>query len=81
MEEMNYELLNEIIKETAPLGSDQFSNLFEAIREVKRDLEDFHQEEILEFMQVSLNLENEAEMIDLTEYEKESLAQFINQLY
>lgn len=81
MEEIKLELFNEIIHEVALMTSSEFSNLFNALKAVNDELEDFHQEEIKEFIEENLNLENESELSDLADYERESLVDFINTLY
>lgn len=81
MEEMNLEVLNEIIGEVADFNCDEFSNLFEAIRDIKDNLEDFHQEEIVEYLVEKLNLESESDLVDLTDYEKENFINFVQKLY
>lgn len=78
---MNIATLDEVIKNIAGMNCDEFSNFFDELKEVNEAIEDVHHEDIIEFMTDRLNIVSEDELVELTDYEKENLVQFIVNLY
>lgn len=78
---MNMATLDEVIKNVAGMNCDEFSNFFDELKEVNAEIEEIHQEEIIEFMTDRLNIVSEEELTELTDYEKENLVEFIVNLY
>lgn len=78
MEELNLEVLNEIIEEISSLDCHSFSNLHDAMLEFNESVD---QEELADYLTESYNITSEKELIDLTDYEKESLLNYIKSVY
>ena len=81
MEELSVEVLNEIIQEVVTLDCSEFSNLIESLAEVNSNLDETHHEDIVEFMIERLNVVSESEMLELSDFERESFISFLNNLY
>lgn len=78
MEELKLELLNEIIGDVTHLNCSEFSNLHEALLEFNENID---QNEMADYLTESFNITSEGELIDLTDYEKEGLINYISNVY
>lgn len=78
MEELNLELLNEIIVEISNLNCHSFSNLHEAMLEFNDSID---QEELADYLTENYNITSEEELLDLTDYERNSLIKYIGNVY
>jgi len=78
MDELKLETLNEIIKEISGLNCSEFSNLHDALREFKDDLD---KDELMDIISENYTMESEDDLKDLTEYERENFLTHIKNMY
>jgi hypothetical protein len=78
MDDLKLETLNEIISEVLPLDCSTFSNLHDALLEFNDNLDKV---EMADYLTNNYSVTSEAELVDLTDYEKDSLIDYIKDVY
>ncbi len=78
MEDLKLEILNEIISEVSPLDCSMFSNIHESLLEFNDNLD---KDDLADYLTESFNITSESELVDLSDYEKDSFVNYIKSVY
>lgn len=78
MEELQLEVLNEIIGDVSEHDCHSFTNLHQALLEFNDNIDP---DEMADYLTESFNITSESELVDLTDYEKDSLIGYIKNVY
>ncbi len=80
MKEITLELLNEFIADSDATNENDLSTFIDALNDYRDVLDINETDSIVEYMGEYLSIDSDAELSDITDYEKDDLVEFIKNI-